>query len=67
MKEGFIIEKINKNEVNYLISKGINFKENGISKNHIFRKHRKKYYLCETIRNMKLLNEYRKSIIIKSL
>ena len=43
--------------------KGVPFGENGVS--HTYGHHHK-YHLCESKYNMMLLNEYRKSRIIKS-
>lgn len=48
----------------YLISKGVPFGENGL-KCTTSRHSGKTYRLCESNRNMKLLDDYRKSIIVK--
>ena len=49
-------------EVEYLLSKGVRYGENGIK--HTTSRHTgKKYYLCESGRNLKILNEYREKLI----
>lgn len=53
------------NEVKYLVSKGIQYGENGIS--HTTSKHSGiSYYLCQNQHNMEILNEYRKNIVSKN-
>lgn len=62
-KEVKTIVKITKNEMEYLIKvKKVPFGENGVS--HTYGHHRT-YYLCENRNNMRYLNEYRNSRIIK--
>ncbi|MBQ0035603.1 MAG: hypothetical protein KBT35_01660 [Firmicutes bacterium] len=51
--------KITKSEMEYLLSKGVPYHENGISVTHS--NSGKTYYLTETNRNLKLLGEYSKS------
>lgn len=64
MKGMFIIVLISKEEKEYLVSKGVRFGTNGIS--HTVPKSKARtYYLCESPRNMKLLNAYRKQMIAK--
>ena len=59
----YIVKLNNIDEVNYLISKGIDYGYEGIS--HTTSKHSGiTYYLTENKYNMKILNEYRKNIII---
>jgi len=63
MKAVTRIVLITKNEMEYLTKvKGVPFRENGVS--HTYGHHRT-YYLCENKKNMKLLNEYRKSRIVE--
>ena len=58
MKEGFIITKITKHEMEYLVENGVPFGESGIS--HTVARHRRSYYMCGSRRNRQLLNHYRK-------
>ena len=59
-----IVKLNNIDEVNYLISKGIRYGYEGIS--HTTSRHSgTTYYLAESRYNMKILNEYRRSIIAK--
>ena len=60
MEEGINILKIDRNERDYLVSKGVKFGENGIS--HTYTKH-KKYYLCMSEKNTKLHNDYQNHIL----
>lgn len=50
--------RISKDELKYLLSKGVKWKNNGIS--HTYTKHHH-YYLTESQRNMALLEKYRES------
>ena len=54
----------NYKEVEYLLSKGVNWGEDGIETTHS-RHSGKTYRLCESKRNLYLLEEYRKNIIAK--
>ena len=64
-KEGFsIIRLYNYEEVKYLLSKGVKFGDGGISATSS-RHSGHTYRLCETKRNMNLLDKYRKSITLK--
>lgn len=64
VSEKLIVKLNNIDEVNYLISKGIGYGYEGIS--HTTSKHSGiTYYLAESKRNMKVLNEYRRNIIAK--
>ena len=59
-----IVKLNNINEVKYLIGKGIDYGYEGIS--HTTSRHSgTTYYLTESKRNMKVLNEYRRNIIAK--
>ena len=59
-----IVKLNNIDEVNYLINKGIKYGYEGIS--HTTSRHSgTTYYLTESRYNMKILNEYRRSIIAK--
>lgn len=65
MKEGIcIVTLYNYKEVKYLLSKGVKFGENGISATSS-RHSGNTYRLCESKYNLKLLNQYRKSIVVK--
>lgn len=55
--------RITKNEMNYLVSKGVPYHENGISVTHS--NSGKTWYLTETSNNMKLLKEYRNRSIVR--
>ncbi|RHS68148.1 hypothetical protein DW954_02080 [Clostridium sp. AM45-5] len=57
-----IIIKINKKEMKYLECKGVSFTENGIS--HTDSRHRRTYYLTESVKNMKLHKEYLEAITV---
>ena len=64
VSEKLIVKLNNIDEVNYLISKGIRYGYEGIS--HTTSRHSgTTYYLAESRDNMKILNEYRRSIIAK--
>jgi len=63
MKEGFIIVKISRQEVKYLLSKGLKFGTNGIDGAiHASFSKRRTYYLTENPANLKLLNGYKKRV-----
>ena len=63
MEEGINILKIDRNERDYLVLKGVKFGENGISKNHIKKSGRQKYYLCPSAKNIKLHNDYQNRVL----
>lgn len=50
--------KINKKEKEYLVSNGVPYGENGVS----ISGNRRSFYLCESQRNINLLNQYKKLI-----
>lgn len=52
------MKKITQQEASYLHSKGVKYGENGM-KVTTSRHSGKQTYLCESLRNMKLLNDYR--------
>lgn len=56
--------KITKAEMEHLQNKGVRFGDGGMS--HTVARHRRTYYLTESRRNLKMLNEYRKGHIVKS-
>ena len=58
-----IVKLCNLNEVNYLLSKGVIYGENGINKTHS--NSGNTYYLCESRKNMRLLEDYRHNIICR--
>lgn len=60
IKDVLIIIKINKNEMEFLVKNGVPIGEDGIS--HSVARHRRTYYMCESVKNMKLHNKYQKSI-----
>lgn len=53
---------ITKQEKEYLVKHGVPYAEGGVSHSESCHK-RKKFYLCETPHNMRLLENYRKKII----
>lgn len=59
-----IIVLKNFTEVKYLLSKGVKFGEDGINTTHS-RHSGKTWRLCESKRNINLLEKYRKSIVVK--
>lgn len=65
MKEGIIIVKITKTEAKFLSNSGVKFKDGGISKTNSCHRKRHTYYLCENKKNMSLLNQFRRNIVIK--
>lgn len=66
MKEGIcIINLYNYKEVEYLLSKGVKFGENGISATSS-RHSGCSYRLCESKYNLNLLRKYRNSIIVET-
>lgn len=65
MKEGVNIVKITKAEVKFLSNSGVRFKDGGISKTNSCHRKRHTYYLCENKKNMSLLNQFRRNIVIK--
>lgn len=58
-----IILKITKTEMEYLTSKGVPMGYNGIS--HTVARGRRTYYMTESKRNLRLLEKYRESRIVK--
>ena len=57
-KEGNNVVRITKNEMEFLTKKkGVRFGEGGIF--HTVARHRRTYYLTESKRNMRFLNQYR--------
>lgn len=54
--------KINKKERDWLISKGVRCGTNGISRTY---NHSKHWFLCESVDNMKLINSFRNSNIVR--
>ena len=57
-KEGKLLIRISKSEMEYLVSHGVKYSENGIISTT---GHHKSWYMTENDRCMKLLNECRKS------
>lgn len=58
LKEGFTILKISKSEATYLMNNNVKFGYGGIR--HTTARHRRNYYMTESVRNLQLLNNYRK-------
>lgn len=54
---------ITKQEKEYLVKHGVPYAEGGVSHSESCHK-RKKFYLCESPHNMRLLENYRKNYII---
>lgn len=54
--------KITKDEMNYLVSNGVKWGENGIS--HTYTKYHH-YYMTESQKNIRLLKNYRESRLVK--
>lgn len=62
-KDVFLIIKIDKNEMEFLVKNGVPMGEDGVS--HSVARHRRTYYMCESYRNRKLHDKYLKMIGIK--
>lgn len=59
-----IVKLNNYNEVKYLLSEGVKYGDDGISRTHS--KHSgTTYLLCEAPKNLKFLENYRKSLITR--
>ena len=59
-----LLVKISKSEMEYLQKSGVKFGENGLS--HTTARHRRTYYLTESVKNMALLNTYREASVCKA-